>query len=210
MNDKKYFLSLKPLILFSLFIFLFSIAYGYIGAVQEPKQALQALEQFEEIFGSILSYSPLIQFILVFLNNLISLLLTVLLGIIFGIYPVLSLFSNGSLLGIFTYLWIQKMPLSGFFAGIIPHGIIEIPILLIGAAIGLRIGRMATEKVLLKIFPNWASKNIKSFKDSQGNKIRNKKFKQELNLGIKFSLKYLAPFLALAAAIEIFITPIFL
>ncbi len=208
MDYKKYFVSLNSLILFSLFVFLFSVIYGYFSAVQSPEQAIQVLDQFKEIFGPILAYSSLIQFSLVFLNNAFSLFLTISLGIAFGIFPVLSLFSNGSLVGIFAYFWVQKMPLSEFFFGIIPHGIIEIPILLIGSAIGLRLGRLATEKTLFKLFPEWSAKNLKPLKDEQGKIMREKKLKAELSLAIKFSLRYLIPFLVLAAAIEIFITPL--
>ncbi len=208
MDYKKYFISLRPLILFSFFIFLFSLVYGYISAVQAPEQAVLALQEFKEMFGGIMEYSPLGQFILISLNNLVSLLLTITLGVAFGIFPTLSLFSNGSLLGVFAYLWVQEMPLTGFFAGILPHGIVEIPILLIGAAIGLRLGRMTAEKFLFKLFPNWAEKSIKQAIDEKGALICKKAIKSELNLGIKFSAKYLVGLLIAAAAIEVFITPL--
>ncbi len=188
MNYKNYLYSLRFFILFALVFFILATVSGYEAAGNSPEQAVLIVEEFEQVFEPILKAHPLAQFILVFLNNAFSLIVTILLGIIFGIVPLLTLFFNGSLLGIFAFLWQQEMPLTSLFLITFPHGIIEIPILLVGAAIGLKIGQTTLKKVFKK----------------QG------KIKPELSLALKFYLKILLPLLALAALIEIFISPLFL
>jgi len=186
MNYKNYLYSLRFFILFVLFFLTLTVFYGYLIAQQFPERAVMMLERFEEVFGPLLEAHPLTQFILVFLNNSFSLILTILLGVIFGIFPLIVLFSNGTLLGAFIFLWQQQLPLASFLLVTLPHGIIEIPVLIIGAAIGLKMGHLTFKKVFKK----------------EG------QIKPELFIALKFFLKVLLPLLALAAFIEIFITPL--
>lgn len=186
MNYKNYLYSLRFFILFSFFFSLLATFYGYWSAKNFPEKAVLAMERVEEMFGPLLGAHPLVQFIFVFLNNSFSLILTILLGVIFGLFPLLVLFSNGTLFGIFAFIWQQQFPLTDFLLVTLPHGIIEIPILIVGAAIGLKMGQLAFRKVFKK----------------QG------QIKPELLIALKFYLKVLLPLLALAAFIEIFITPL--
>ena len=188
MNYKNYLYSLRFFILFALVFSVFFAFYGYWVAKSFPAKAALIVERFEGAFGPLLEAHPLVQFIVVFLNNSFTLILTILLGVIFGIFPLLVLFSNGTLFGVFAFLWQKEMPLTDFFLVTLPHGLIEIPILIIGAAIGLKIGQTALKKVFQK----------------QG------QIKPELFLALKFYLKILLPLLALAAFIEIFLSPLLL
>jgi stage II sporulation protein M len=188
MNYKNYLYSLRYLILIAFLIFSFSIIYGYLAAQSSPQEMEIIIEEFEKIFQPILEASPFVQFLLVFLNNALTVILTILLAVVFGIFPLLVLFSNGLLIGIFAFLWGQELPWIIFFKAILPHGLIEIPLLIVASAIGLKIGQAAFRKVFQK----------------QG------QIKPELSLALKFFLKILLPLLALAAFIEIFLTPLLL
>lgn len=184
---KKYFYSLKQFIIIASALLVFSIIYGYFGAQNSPEQARAALEEFKKIFTPVIQAAPITQFIFIFLNNAFSLFLSVISGIAFGIFPLIVLFSNGMMVGVFSFLWQQEFALSGFLMGILPHGIVEIPVLIVGSAIGLKIGKAVINKVFKK----------------QG------AIKPEIKDGLNFFLKVMLPLVLIAAAIEVFITPLF-
>lgn len=187
MNYKNYIYSFRYFILVSLLIFSFSIIYGCITAQVSPEQTKAIIEEFKDVYKPILQASPFVQFLLVFLNNTLAAFLVILLSVIFGIVPVLALVSNGFIIGIFAFLWTQEFSLFAFFNGILPHGIIEIPVLIIASTIGLKIGYI----VFIRVFKK------------QG------EIKLEIINGLNFFIRILLPLILIAAFIEIFITPLF-
>ncbi|HEX7055672.1 MAG TPA: stage II sporulation protein M [Bacilli bacterium] len=87
-------------------------------------------------------YPQLMFFLFIFLNNLVKSLLFVFLGAFFGLFPLVSLLINGMVIG---YLSASTMAHGGNLAqmivlGILPHGIIELPMVLLASAYGLRFG----------------------------------------------------------------------
>jgi len=196
MDNKNYLKSLYPFIIFSLFFFIFSVTYGYFTAKSSPDNAKIVLEQVKKMYEPIIHANRISQFFFVFLNNSFTIFISIILGILVGIFPILVLFSNGILIGILVFLWIQEYPLESFLTGILPHGVIEIPVFIMGTAIGIKIGKIVLYKILRRI-------NIDLLKGLYA-KIS---LKEEISLGLIFFLKFLVPLLAIAAVIEIFITP---
>lgn len=97
-------------------------------------------EELQRLGKDVLS-SPLGQGILIlFWHNLQALLLITVLGLALGVYPAFAMLFNGLIIGVVGALSVQNSSLAVFIAGILPHGIFEIPALIIGAAIGLRVG----------------------------------------------------------------------
>lgn len=87
-------------------------------------------------------------FIFILFKNALSLLLSFILSPLLDITPLLSLFTNGWLLGFIAVITTEK---KGFFfvlLGILPHGIFELPSFFIGEAAALSFGAA----VLLAIF----------------------------------------------------------
>ena len=79
-------------------------------------------------------------FLLILLNNTIGALLVLLFGLLFGVLPVLSVVGNGLLLGV---LYRHAAGIAGYGRAaldILPHGIFEIPGLLIAASYGMWLG----------------------------------------------------------------------
>ena len=105
-----------------------------------------------------------------------------------GIIPCLSVFTNGLILGIVAFEMLNKYSWEILLAGILPHGIIEIPVLIVSAAIGIKIGKT----VLWKIFKRRGS------------------VKKEFGRALKFFFYVLLPVLFAAALSVSFITPILL
>ena len=80
---------------------------------------------------------------LLFTNNLKVSLLMICGGVLFGVVPVLGVLANGALVGFVLLILTVKdhvNPLLIFVAGILPHGIFEIPAYLLASALGMRIG----------------------------------------------------------------------
>lgn len=174
--NREYLKSLKPLLILSSFLFLLSFLYGYFSADEIIKEG-NVIEGLQEMFAVFFEAGPFKQFLFIFLGNSLTVFLTITFGIAFGIFPLIVLFANGTLLGIFAFLF--KDDISFFLLGILPHGIIEIPVLIVSAAIGLKIGRVCLKKEELK---------------------------RELFSAFNFWGKILLPLTALAALIEVFIT----
>ena len=183
MSLKEYIFSLRKFILAAFLIFSFAVLMGYLSAQSSPEETKIVLEEFKKILEPILEMPSFGQFLIVFLNNSFTVFLAVVLGVIFGILPFLVLFINGLILGIVIYFTQTVAGWPTFFALILPHGIIEIPAVILACAAGLRLGKVVLERIFKKEVS----------------------IKAELNLALIFFLKFLFPLLAIAAAIEIFL-----
>jgi stage II sporulation protein M len=190
-----YLYNLKTYFIFAVFFFVFSVVYGYGMAQSSPDEIKQVIEKLKETYEPILEAGVFEQFLMVFLNNAFVGFLTIILGVVFGLFPLFALFSNGMILGVLAFLTIQEVSAPVFFLGILPHGIIELPVMLAFVAAGLRIGHTAYYLLLKKLFP----KNIQLI-------ARDADLRRELFLALRFFFRFLAPLLLLAAAIEIFLT----
>ena len=85
-------------------------------------------------------------FTVIFFNNAIKSVLVIFLGAFFGLFPIFFLAVNGMVLG-----FIIRLSLDGvvdislwdlIFKTLLPHGILEIPALIVAGAYGLRLGRL--------------------------------------------------------------------
>ncbi len=129
---------------------------------------------------------PLLLCLIIFLNNAIKSLFVILLGILAGIPGLIFIYINGVIIGIvFSFVIAAKGWLAAL-AGTLPHGIIEIPLLLLTVALSLLIG--------------W-----ESLRWLMGRKSI---VKLKIAFGMKIYLKVILPGLFLAALIETFITPL--
>jgi len=185
---KEYIKSLKNYILFSSFVFLFAVLIGYLFAQNFPEETQQIIEELKSFFSGSEEMTNWQMFLFIFENNVIKLFTVILLGIFAGLIPLLSLWGNGMILGIFAQIVSNELSWSFLALGILPHGIIEIPVLILSAAIGIRIGKLA----IWRIFG------------------RHRNFRKEFTKAIKFYIVVLVPLLFIAALIEAFITPVLL
>ena len=127
--------------------------------------------------------------IFIFFKNAIALLISFIFSPILCLMPVLALVVNGWLLSFISAAVIQEESLGLLLAGLIPHGIFELPALIMGEAAALSFG---TTVIIALI---------------------SKKKRGQLPPNLKSNLRYLIIAYVLllpAAIIETYITPLFI
>ena len=127
-------------------IFILSAVFFYrsVSVGGEPMGQLTEaqLEQLWELVRVIMEASPLFAVMLVFVNNLITVAQMLLLGVLAGISPLLTISLNGAVVGITLSLaageGVPLLPL--LVLGILPHGIFELFAFFLCGALGLKFG----------------------------------------------------------------------
>lgn len=81
-------------------------------------------------------------FVFIFFNNAIKCVLVIFLGALFGIIPFIFLVVNGMMIGFLIHITAdQGQSIYNLVVkGLLPHGIIELPVLIIACAFGLKFG----------------------------------------------------------------------
>jgi len=125
----------------------------------------------------------------IFLKNTSALLFSFIFSPLLCLVPVLALTVNGGLISFVSVIVIEQESVGLLLAGLLPHGILEIPALIIGEAAALSFGTMTIIALI------------------------SRKRRGQLIPNLKQNIKYMALAFALllpAAIIETYITPIFL
>lgn len=127
---------------------------GLIGYFQAPavesmvsnlmEQLKQVAERIKENGGGVFA-----TFWTLLSNNVLSALMMMALGLFFAFFPIIGMMANGVLLGfiISKYSTVGISPWLIFSAGILPHGIFELPAVLFAAGIGIRLGALSFRSV---------------------------------------------------------------
>ena len=121
------------------FIFGLFLLFGLIGFLFPIFFEEQIIEMvkglIEKTYG--LNTYELIAFI--FTNNILSSFFAMILGIVFGIFSMFTIILNGYVIGFVGNLAVVE---GGIFVlwRLLPHGIFEIPAIMISAGLGLKIG----------------------------------------------------------------------
>ena len=156
-----------------------------LGIVMPLDSFLEMGQELGELLGPLLEANPFLLFLIIFLNNAVKTLAVIGLGILIGILPVLFIGVNGFIIGA-VISWVKSLEGLGYtISAIAPHGVIEIPIMLLATALSLMVG--------------WESLNWIRRRESS--------VKSQLSVSLKLYLKVILPGLAAAAAIETFVTP---
>ncbi len=161
----------------ALVLFLASLSFGIIHAILDPSLPEALLSELQPLAEALVSLGGWKLAAVIFINNGVKVLGSIVLGTLFAIFPILSLLANGYLLGIIA----QYHGPTVFLVGILPHGILEIPALLLGAGAGIHLG--------------WVSLRRRS------------ELKEEMRTALSMFLRIILPLLLVAALIETFLTP---
>jgi stage II sporulation protein M len=168
----------------ALAIGLFLVSFA-LGMAAPPAASSGLMEETLQFLGPLARLGPLELVAVIFLNNALKALGTIVLGIAFGIPSVLFITINGYLLGVVVGRLAPSLGYGGLLASLLPHGLIEVPAVIVATALGLAIGAQTLR---------WAMG-------------RQSQVKHQFRTGLRVYVKWLLPALLLAALIEAFITP---
>jgi stage II sporulation protein M len=178
---------LMPYVLMATGIFLVTLVIGLRVSPELTSSMMDELVQtFKPIVETLGPSGPLALLFFIFANNAIKALGALVMGIILGLPPLFFVGGNGFLIGVTIAALHSRTGYGVIVASLAPHGVIEIPMLLLASALGLRIG-------------------MESIKFLIGQKST---VKAQLRQGFKIYLKWILAGLFIAAIIEVFITPL--
>jgi len=169
-------------------VFFVALLAGYSSSANFPDMADELMKGFSSRFEPLLAMPPIVIMFGIFLNNAFVSLLFLVLGLAFGILPVLFVAFNGYVVGVISHLVAQEKGLLFITLALLPHGIFELPMVFLSAGIGLRLGHQVFAALI----------------------GRHTEIKKEFKEGMRFYFRWIVPFLFLAAVVETFITPLIL
>ncbi len=165
-------------------VFAIFTAIGYTVAVTSPSFTDQTITGFKEEVGPLKQTSALQLMLSIFENNVIKCFLVVVLGLALGIAPLLFMVANGIVIGIVVGATLAKTGLLYVLVGILPHGIIEMPMVFLSAAIGLKLGFDVIRALVQRKAHLW----------------------RDVREGLLIFIFWVAPLLFVAAFMETFVT----
>jgi stage II sporulation protein M len=178
---------LRPYIALSVALFVGAALLGAIAAFYIPHVSRyfnQDVAEFVKLFRAL----PKPQLAAaIFLNNAVKALLVMAGGVVFGLFPVIFLLANGAALGIVLSASVISRGLLPALLAILPHGIFEIPAILLASSMGLLLGGLAFKKLF-----RHADISLRS----------------ELAVGMRVFARIVVPLLVVAAIVEAFLTSI--
>ena len=176
-------------ILISTVLFIFGLLLGLIIPTEGADPFLAEAAALDEMAGIIAPLPQVAVFFFILLKNISVIVLSFVLSPLLCIVPVITLVLNGGVIGLVSSIIIEEESLRFLLTGLLPHGILELPALIMGEAVAFSFGIA----VLQGIFGKNKQDNIKS--------------------NLQNNLKYLAVSAGLflvAAVIETFVTPVLL
>jgi stage II sporulation protein M len=176
-------INLWPYIILASIIFIAFIVIGFMIPLEMTKDMIQDLNNTLQMLKNL---GPVSLLILIFVNNAIKCLLAILLGILIGLPPAIFICFNAVSIGILASALGPQLGYTTVVLSLLPHGIIEIPALVVSTALGLSIGAEAWKFII-----------------KQKSSVR-----KQLGYSLTFYGRWLLLALLVAAIIEVFITPL--
>ncbi|OAS23263.1 stage II sporulation protein M [Paenibacillus oryzisoli] len=151
----RHFKEMKHYFIVVVLVFGFSLYMGWANSEQFSHFLEEQLKGLQPMIKTINAKdNPQVWlFIFIFLNNAIKSVLIVFCGILLGVLPLFMLIANGMILGYVLSLQTHESTLSIVLKGILPHGIIEIPVILLACAYGLKLGMLVWKMAIQLLVP---------------------------------------------------------
>lgn len=169
----------------SSFVFTFSVIFGYAAASVNLENAETIVEEVTSQFGYVRNLDSFSLFLYIFLNNGIKGFLAMTSGFFFGISPFIFLFSNGEFIGLILGIGQTASAISSIMVSLLPHGILEIPAIILSAGYGFWLGYRFFRFLVFR-----------------------ERFGKYFLFAVKRYVKIVIPLLFFAALIETFVTPL--
>ena len=160
-------------------IFVIALSVGLITAILFPFEARQGVDEVSKQLEFLSGAGPFQIFWIIFLNNAIKSFFALAGGILFGIIPVVFILVNGYAIGIVGAVVVAEKGIMTLLILTLPHGIFEIPAVLLAASYGVMLG----EKFFARV-------------------KRGEPFRPSFSMAMDVFFKIIIPILAIAALIE--------
>ena len=166
-------------------ILVLSAYAGYIQAENSPEKARDLFEKLRNEFEPLLNLPVYLIPLAIFANNTIKSFFLILSGVIVGVIPFLFIGYNGYIIGLIINIAGQERGIGNVILSLLPHGILEIPAVLLSGGLGIWIGAGV-------------------LKTLAGNK---EDVRSRVGYSLRIFLRVVVPMLFVAAIIETFISP---
>jgi len=182
-------MNFKRWIFLSVFLFAGGLVVGLATSISSIGLLAEDIATLEELADLLAPLPQQSLFIFIVFKNVFAVLVSFALSPFFYLVPITALVLNGGILGVVSILVIQEKSLGFLLAGLVPHGIFEIPALIIAEAAAFSFGTA----VMLAVF--------------------NRERRKQLLPNIRQNSRYIVVSIGLlfvAAIVETYLTPLFL
>src|SRR4030042_1104115 len=142
-------------------LFLLSVLIGFFVPVSESIYD-QIMTYIRELLKQTEGMSAFRLIWVIIFNNVRSTIFSIVLGIFFGIYPVISTLANGYLLGFVSSVSVSGAGVASLWR-LFPHGIFELPAVFISLGLGIKMGMFIFQKNKMESFKNYLINSLKVF-----------------------------------------------
>ena len=128
-------------ILVAVVLFVIGLAFGLATPPVLAELMSEEIAALVEL-GSMITPFSVLTLVIILVKNISAVLLSFILSPLLCLLPILSLLVNGWLLAFVSNIIVQEKSLGFVLAGVLPHGVLEIPALIIAQAAALNFGVM--------------------------------------------------------------------
>jgi stage II sporulation protein M len=142
--NEDYVSNIVPLFAIVMFIFIFSTYLGYVMGEGIPPSV------FEDILGNIpqpTGSNDLEILVAIVSNNIIAAFIFLASGVMIGVPPLIFVELNGFFVGWISYTASVEVGLGTVAMSLLPHGVIEIPTVVLCAAMGMGLGYQLINRI---------------------------------------------------------------
>ncbi len=168
----------------SISLFIIGILFGVLTYNRVPASVGTETGDIQRLSEFLVSLPKPLMLVGIFAKNTFAVAASIILSPILLVVPALTLLINGWIIGLIAGAVVHEQSLAYLLAGLLPHGIFELPALFMGEALAFKIGIMVIRSL---------------WKEQPG-----------LKISIAHDLRLVAPIVILflvAAVIETYVTP---
>lgn len=144
----------------AVFIFFVSVGIGFLFQPSEVTSLL--LDYLQKIVEKTRDMSSLEIIFFILFNNLEIGFMGIIYGFALGIFPILSAFANGYVVGYVSSSAIASSGISSLL-NLLPHGIFELPAIFIAFGLGIKFGTFLFYKEKMKMFREFFINSMRVF-----------------------------------------------
>jgi len=161
------------------------IFFIYLGIYLSPTTGADTVAEVRGWVEPVVEMGPLVTLVFIIINNVVKAIVVIVSGVLLGIPAFLFIAVNGMTIGSLAGAIGSKAGYVVVAAGLLPHGVIELPALILATALSFSVGKEALSWMLR----------------------RESHLKGQLRSALSVYTKVVFPALVVAAIVEVTVTP---